>query len=360
MSTPAKIDIGKAISEAAYNPKKGWSSAAQPIQGGSVEEYLAIAEDAKDDLKKQCEEFCHDHGFGFIWIPHEAFVKYERSHQGFREWLDEYCQQHGLNARTDICFVGPCTKTQESAERKTQTGNPTPDRVIDYLRVMPVVLKQNTTQRNRDSLATLERMMQTMESDQRSIARKNYFWEPHDGTGMRAHKSLWVCKAGPDSNNADFEILAEIKVEHESQMDIDKLTRNFLNISRNSRRYAFGAFAAAAEFLDHLGCKIAAGHSVRAEQNDRIANKWGKMLYDRINCDASMDRFLDPDLLSNKAAPLNYGAIRARIKEDLHGFPKPIQKLLISALVDLNIFPVKSSRQHPTNLREVNPPEYLR
>lgn len=278
-----------------YNPKKGWSSAAQPESNLSAADYHTLAKAAAPNLYEQTVGFCERHGFSYIHIPHHDFQNgYERQDAlSFREWFKEYCREKGYNkeysANIDVCIIGPCIKTLESAKRKTDTNEPTPDRNVDYLRTMIVAMKKTGNYRNRHSLDTLAYAMNAIEGDQETIAIKNYYYTPHAKTGFRGHKSLWITEATEESGYAGMSILSEIKIEHESQMEIDKLTRRFIDIDRSWENASLGSF-----WKTVCGTRAASPKSL--DNTTDVITGWGRLLYNRMFEDSGLTRFLNPEL----------------------------------------------------------------
>ncbi len=126
-----------------YDPKKWWSITAQPMPDYSVQEYLGLAEAAQDDLVNNARNFLSDNDFSFIEINHDIFTQYEKSKLNFREWLENFCDENRLDKNVDFLMVGPRVKAPNSAERKASTGELPNDRIVDYLGIMFVSLKQN-------------------------------------------------------------------------------------------------------------------------------------------------------------------------------------------------------------------------
>lgn len=289
---------------AAYDHKKGWSTTGQPW-AATVEEYLEIAHAVKPMLREEISNFINSQGFSVIEIEYEAFRDYERGETPFREWLEEYCNSRGLDSRSDFAIMGPRVKDQESAHRKTASGEKLPDRVIDYIGVQCIALKQTKKPENKQSITNMRRFMSTIEEDKRTIARKNLYWQPHDKTGFRGHKTLWELTAPKDSEMAPFSILAEIKLEHESQMDVDRFTRRFINVDRTAKSYmarawdnTFGALA-----------KSVTGTCTHEEKKRKSVTFLGVALYNRVFWDAGLDQLLNPQLKDRYPPPTDRAII---------------------------------------------------
>lgn len=323
----------------AYNPKKGWSTAAQPEKNLTAADYHTLAHAAAPDLHRQAIEFCERHGLSYVHVSHEDFKNgYEKAEGlSFREWFEDHCEQQGLNKKfysgVDICIVGPCIKTLASAERKTGMNVPTPDRNVDYLRTMLVAVKKTGSYRNRESLNTLAQAMEAIEKDQETIAIKNYYYAPHAKTGFRGHKSLWVSTAPEDSGLGGMQVLSEVKIEHESQMDLDKLTRRFIDIDRSWQNALQGSFW-------HTVCGTRAASPKGMDHATDIITGWGRKLYDRMFADAGLNRFLAP-ALQKTYAPEEW----AHIVDHINSSGKEIQanryKDLIHAVCESGILTSK-------------------
>lgn len=342
----SKIQALKPITDAAmYDPKAGWRTTAQPEQGCSNSEYIAIAQDAVNDLIDKQDTFLNKHGYSYVRISHNDFLKFENGPQTFRSWFNQHCDENNLDSDVDVCLIEPCVKSHESADRKTATGSMEPDRVVDYLRCMDIILKKSPkSKRNKASLDVLENFIKDIENYQETIARKNYFFIPHEKTGMRASKALWTAKAEKGSEYEGYEVLAENKVEHESQMDIDKLTRNFMNEGRRSQVFMSTVFSkcvgAKGSDQDH---KTARAHSVRSAKLDKKLTNLGIALYHRINQDAGLNqtRFVNPQLL-DKLTPLPIEKILEKIETEIRKLPSGRQTFLREKLQVSNLFPQNS------------------
>ncbi len=296
----------EALSHAAYDPKKGWNSAAQPVPGMNASDYHDIAQEAAVHLAEQTRTFCEEHGFSYIEIPYRDFLEqYERPGEysyedmGFREWLNRYCEQRNMNSNADLCIIQASAKELGSCKRKTGANVPAPDRNVDYLRTMMIALKKTSAFKNRQSLDTLGNAMKAIEEYPATVARKNYYYEPHAKTGFRGHKSLWVSRVPKGGELEGFEILSEIKIEHESQMDIDKLTRHFISLGRDNMEAISSVFS-------FLGNQRAGVSSNYANQQSDIVTQWGRLLYDKVFEAAGItDRFLS-DRKTDKFDPVHY------------------------------------------------------
>ena len=298
------VDLSKEYGGAKYDPKLGWSTATHTFTDLPVEEYIELAEGAAPDILAQSQRFMSDNGFSHIEIPIEAFQRWEEGTQNFREWLDEYCNKHGLDSRADFAIIGPRVKELESASRKTTVVAMPTHSVVDYLGVQFVALKQRYCPKNLRSLDTLERAMKAAESDPETIARKNYYWKPHDKTKFRGHKTLRTATV-PEGDHplAGLSIMAEVKLEHESQMDVDRATRKFIDIGRSIRNAqvklinAFSMSSASRANRRQLYSTCS-----REERRQTNVDALGAALYATTFKEAGFDRFLDPTTRKNHPA----------------------------------------------------------
>lgn len=290
------------FAESAYKPKHRFDARHNIFadSGFSTEDYRAISEAASVDFVQKLTGFCARKGYSYVTIPHADFVKYEKSDLNFREWYDEYRAERGLAPNPDTCIIAPRIKSSLSCQRKGRSdigSQKETDAVTDYLAGMIVVMKKRPdSKNNRYSLQNLGHLMASIEVEPFTLGHKNYFYSPHDKTGFRAHKSLISAVIGPASEKyAGWEFPGEVKIEHESLMDIDKLTRSFIDIGRSVNKA-----------LMHFGLTSTPGDS--ANQNvviNKITGRIGrleaasdrisKLLYDHVCANAGFNIFLGPD-----------------------------------------------------------------
>lgn len=335
--------------DASYNHKKGWSTTAQPYSRLTVGDYHQIASLSQNDVRKKSQQFMDKNDFSYIEISHEEFLSFEKGRDNFRQWLDNVCKERGVSSRADFLIVGPRVKTRESGDRKTIDDGTDPDRIVDYSGVMFVALKQHPkAPKNKDSLNTLVKAINSIESDDETLAHKNLFWRPHQITKFRGHYSLWTVKAAAkepeDKVYEDYDILTEVKIEHESQMDADKLTRRFLNIGRAAK----GAQAQFSSNAKNLG-KRSYKQAVIEQQKDQAITALGATIYNRVFTDAGLVRLMDPKLYGAFAA-LSTKAILATAKETVKEHFKPsVARELISTISNMSMFDdlPKPSRPSP-------------
>ena len=328
--------LAKTQQQAAYNYSKGWSTTAHPIPDLSEEEYIELAEAAAPDIAEQARSFMDDNGFSYIEIPHSAFYEYETSPLNFREWLDQYCEEHGMDSRADFAIIGPRVKTLESAHRKTATGQTKPDRLIDYLGIEFVALKQTEGKKNKHSLNTMDSAMNAIENDPQTLARKNHYWIPHKKTQFRGHKTLREATVPEGHELSGLTILAEVKIEHESQMDIDKLTRKFINIGRSvqSAHIKVSSTFSAAKGDAKRGHKFCRDIQNMQEAVDAL----GAMLYNRVFTDSGMNRFMKPDEIGNYPALSRRALISAAEDTVNEHFTNGNRDSLLKTIMGMSMF----------------------
>lgn len=331
--------------DAAYDWRRRWSTTTHPFHSTKTEDYSILAQESQRNLSEKSRAFMDHHGFSYIEVSHEDFLDYETSELSFRDWLKEYCKSKKISVKADFLIVGPRVKTQKSSDRKTSTGATAPHQVKDYLGIMFVALKQTNNIKNKSSIDTIAKAMKAIEANEETLAIKNHYWKPHPTTKFRGHKSLWLAKPteSDDFNDEYYQILAEVKIEHESQMDIDKLTRKFINISRS-------ATEAQARFNNLGGTPKRATLNSRAERDKAESiTAIGQILYDRVFTDANLTVFMDPQLRgTNPALPLT--AILVAVKETVEEhFPSANAKHLIETISKMDMFSkIKKPSKKPT------------
>ena len=289
------IDPKQALANAAnaYSPAKGWRTVAQPVGNCRVQEYCELATEAHPVLERELVAFCEKNRFSYAIIPHSDFKDlYEARSQNFQSWYEGACQRHRQNKHADVMII-TCTKEFESAERKNQFNPQGADRVKDYLRAMGVFLHGNTAKSKRQSLDNLGSGIDAMENDERTVARNNLFWKPKDN-GFRAYKSAWEIDLPPASEFSGLSVLASIKLQHQDQMDIDRLTRKLIHRERD-------AINALKQYSCNLGQdvdpKSAGAHMKRLQRGIDLLTDVDRALYDSIHAPTGFNRFLNPELV---------------------------------------------------------------
>ncbi len=290
------------FAESAYVPKRKFDARHNIFAGSgfSTEDYRAISEAASADFVQKLTGFCASKGYSYVTIPHADFLEYEKSDLNFREWYDEYSAGRGLAPNPDTCIIAPRIKSSLSCQRKGQfdIGSQLKiDSVTDYLAGMIVVMKKRPdAKRNRYSLENLTDLMASIEVEPFTLGYKNYSHTPHDKTGFRAHKSLISAVIGPASEKyAGWEFLGEVKIEHESLMDIDKLTRAFIDIGRSVNK-AVMQFGLACVPLESANQNVVINKITgRIGRLEAASDRISKLLYDHVCANAGFNIFLGPD-----------------------------------------------------------------
>ncbi|MFK7840020.1 MAG: hypothetical protein AB8B83_06775 [Bdellovibrionales bacterium] len=323
---------------ASYRPEREWKSTEHPLAGAgaSISDYTEIAHRSVADLERQLTEFFDEHGFSYVQIHHSEFREsYEPTSTNFRSWFRQQCANYNLNPNADLLLIGPSVKDIASSERKMLTEKHDPDAIRDYLRAMVVVLKTKSTPkakfRNDQSFSVFERLMTAIEMGEDAIPYKNQLWHPHRDTAFRGFKARWTAT---DSEDSDYQLLSEVKFQHETQMDIDKLTRSFLTMTRSRLR------------LQHDFPKMNPGRgyiaSGNAEKQAQFIRHLGILLYNRVHADAGFNqRFLDPEY-KDDYGPHDFYAIDGFIDEHLGLFMPIQQKQIARKLAVSGIFPRSS------------------
>jgi hypothetical protein len=331
--------------EKPYDPKKGWEEREQPIAGLTPQDYIELATHAAPGLSQSVRDFCDENGFSFVEIPHSVFAdSYEKETVPFRTWLNDYCERNHLPKNAQIAIIGPRIKSLESAERKAEEKKP--GKNADYLGIMMVVLKNGAPvkgHKDKKDLVPLTKAIEAIEKDTRSIARKNTYWEPHEITGFRDHKSIWeqVITSGEYKG---FPIDAEIKIDHESHMDVDRQTRNqIIALSRKTGTWLSTLHASVA-FDSNI-----TGHSRRAKERSDFTTRVGIEIYNRVFADNGFNRLLNPELV-HEYAPKSHEEI---LKMILNEGPKnsttrgQVQHLL-TGVVNSGVLPAPSKTPYGT------------
>lgn len=294
-----------AKTQSSYNYALGWSSTSQPaanqIPNLITTEYLELAEVGVPVLRAKFLEFCQRSNLTVIEIPHEDYREgFERGNLPFRPWLNAYCAEKGLNPNANIAMVGPCVKDEGSSEFKEKTR--TADRVRDYLRVMGIFLEGPTRKTSIQSLDNMGDAFVAMETDEMvpSVARKNYMHTPKSSGGFRAYKSAWVI--GLAEPYDEFEMLAEVKFEHEKQQDLNRMTRRFMTIKRHAQDHMATYYPTCTSSNEkHFG--TAASNLQRIQRRATDLDNFAKAAYDQGHHQSGLNRFLNPEI-AHLYAPL--------------------------------------------------------
>ncbi len=293
------IDPKKSLAAAAevYNPSKGWATLAQRLDGISPKEYVSLAHYAEPNLQAELIKFCEKNRLSYAVIPHSEFLQYEGSTQDFKRWYVAACTKHGQNPQADV-MVMTRVKMIDSAERKNQFDPTSADRVKDYLGGMLVFMQGNTPKSKRDSVDRMAASMSSMQDDERTLGINNLFWKPLKH-GYRAFKSAWEIYPSQETGWSEFPILSSIKIQHESQMGIDRLTRRFMSVQRATTKVLSTFWEKNGSPTDHDAAKNTRSHMNRAEKRASGLEHLGRALYDIVHDRAGLNRLINPDLMEN-------------------------------------------------------------
>lgn len=314
----------------AYDPNAGWSSSAQPVVGLDPRSYSELAHAGAPILREKIISFCRKNGLSYIEIPHEDYRDgFERGTKRFRPWLTEYCQSNGLDPHAHLAIVGPCVKDEYSSEFKSK-GRPA-DRVRDYLRVMGIFLEgpnRKMTLRNLDNMGDAFVALEADEAN-RSVGRKNNFYAPKKN-GYRSYKSLQAVPLLGDYE--DWEVLAELKIEHEGQQDANRMTRRFMNISRHVRD-------SLETFYPH--CTTAQEEEYRNAQSNlrRLHNRldaldaFSLVAYNDAHDRAGLNRFLGPNYAASYK-PVSADVMQQLAIKAIEAFGPSIAREMVNAGFD--------------------------
>ncbi len=328
------LDPKKHLAAAAgtYNPSKGWENTVQRLEGMSPSEYVNIADHAEPALQHELIKFCDQNRFSYAVIPHEDFLEYERGTQDFRRWFTQACAKNGQNPHSDVMLMTR-VKSLGRANDKNQFDPSNADRVKDYLGGMILFMQGSTPKSKRDSVDSLAFSIRSMENDERTLAITNLFWKPLKH-GFRAFKAAWEVTPFEETGWSEFPILASIKMQHESQMGIDRLTRRFMGVQRATTNVLSTFWEKTGSPTDHDGAKTTRSHMTRAERRAKPLVDLGRALYDIVHARAGLNGLLNPD------------AIKDHLPRD-------------SATVGSLIKTVSAERSHTGILAEIHSPDIL-
>ncbi|MFA5593458.1 MAG: hypothetical protein WC989_09130 [Micavibrio sp.] len=316
----------KAAAENAYNPSWGWDTLAQPVRGLDVETYLDLAAQGTPALQKQLAAFCKQQDLSYIFISPDAYNQsYEHGRLGFREWLDDYCQQHGLDSRAQVAIVGPCVKPFESATLKNELDPA--ERIKDYSRALYIFLNDSPHKAARErSLNAMGDAIMAVESEPAmALGRKNSLYKPKSN-GYRDYKSIWRTTIPDDQLFAGESILSEVKFEPECVQDLNRMTRRFMGITRQTMHEALPDFyKRCASVRDTSDRRTASSNYSRLDARIDLLNGFSRVLYDKVFKEEGFDRFLNKKLLPQHSAPTKESA-HALAKKFIEEFGKPPER----------------------------------
>ena len=334
-----------------YDPKKGWEELEQPVPDLSPRDYIELATHAAPGLSQSARDFCDENGFSFIEIPHSIFAdSYEKGTIPFRPWLNDYCERNHLPKNAQVAIIGPRIKSLESAERKQGDKDKRPSQNSDYLGIMMVMLKSGTPlkgYKDKKDLAALAKAIDAIEKDPRSLARKNSYWRPHEVTGFRDHKSIWeqVITSGGFKG---WPMHAEVKIEDERHMDVDRQTRNqIIALSRQTGTW-LSALHSSVAFDSNIS-----GHSRRAKERSDFTTRVGIQIYNRVFADNGFNRLMNPELAHDYAPKSHEEIIKMILNEGLKvSTIGQVQHLLTDVMNSGMLDPTRKTYRSPFQLPE--------
>ena len=208
-------------------------------------------------------------------------------------------------------------KDEKSCEFKTSAR--APDRVRDYLRGMIIVLDNDPKKTSAKSLNRLGDIMADLNDfDSHGIvSRKNNFYEPKSN-GYRSHKSGWIVDAGGEKH-----ILAELKIEHAAQQNVNLMTRRFMSISR-SVRDAMEEYYVRCASGDHSDDKNLHANMKRMQQRIDHIDAFSSAIYAHVHAVSGLDKFLD-QRLQKDYGPMELPALQKLAHEAVEAFPQIAQ-----------------------------------
>lgn len=352
LKTPdPSTDLAKAAK--VYDPEKFWKATAQPISKLKLEEYHDLAKQAEPALQREMMAYCQERGLKYVVVPHEEFRKgYEQSRSKFRPWFNDFCERTGQNPHANVMIM---TRVKElaSAERKTRDNPECADRQKDYLAGMFLHLNENLTPRGKkDSIAKFTRALSDIENDTRTIARNNLFHKPLQH-GFRGHKSAWEIEVPAGQELAGMPLVVSVKTEHEVMMPMDKLTRHFMHVTRET-------LASQASWWERCVDKAlnttrdvfhAAQHVKRMDRRPESLHGLSRRLYDYVFAQEGFNELLS-ESAAKAHAPLSLNALRVFVKTANDTFKGSD---LEQAILDTGVLPPEKGARGLRMIRGGNP-----
>lgn len=316
-----------------YDPFSGWSNLAQPIAALDSKSYLEFAQEGLAPLKERMIAFCEANNFSHVVIPQEDYrAGFEKGDKKFREWFEEYCRMRGMNPAVKVAIIGPCVKDEGSTDFKSKIR---PDaRVKDYLRGMYIFLEGNTAKSARKSLDNMADAIDCMQSDEKfkTLGRKNYLHTPK-GNGYRAYKAAWNVPLGGDFSGK--EMMAEIKIEHESQQNLNRMTRRFMNYNRSTRDAMENIYPnCISERGGERDFRTASKHASQMKRNVEELDRFSRLVYNYAHQQSGLNRFLDKEKADQCAAP-SLASIDAAARKVIEACGAPIRREIENAGLNL-------------------------
>ena len=151
----------------------------------------------------------------------EAVREYHRQAEIRLGTYEDVLKDIAGNFGFKVNILPPCVKKEESALRKVWDRNAKaaygqPENIIDYLRASIIVPD------GANGIQNLRRTIETLVNHPLTIAYKDQFWKPEDGTGYRSFKAL--LNIGGHT--------AELKVDYEGMKDANDLTEYMRSFER--------------------------------------------------------------------------------------------------------------------------------
>jgi len=313
-----------------YRHDLGWSTTAQPMRRMPVSEYLKLANAAMPALREKMIDFCCRHNLTYITIPHADYrTGFEKGQQDFRVWLNEHCQLTGQDPDADIAIVEACVKDEGSSDFKSDMEFP--DRIRDYARDMLIVLEGSKGKASARSLDILSEIIDAMDTEKRtaSVARKNNFYKPRSN-GYSGYKAIWVVE-GKSEFYEGFPILAEKKVEHESQQNLHRMTREFMLIERGvttstkhfwdrTKDYWTTHFSSLEDPKAKREIKSANSSSFRLDARVKTLKDFSRAAYDAHTYSSGLDRLINP-AVAHLHEPVSPSEMVSRMDKAIAAFP---------------------------------------
>jgi hypothetical protein len=312
-----------------YDPFSGWSNLAQPIAALDSKSYREFAQEGREPLKERMVAFCDANNLSHVIIPQEDYrAGFEKGSKKFHEWFEEYCRMHGMNPAVKVAIIGPCVKDEGSTDFKSKIRPAA--RVKDYLRGMYIFLEGNTAKSAKKSLNNMADAIDSIQSDERfkTLGRKNNLHTPKEN-GYRSYKAAWNVPLG--GVFAGKEMMAEIKIEHESQQDLNRMTRRFMNYSRSTRDAMENIYPnCISERGGNRDFRIASKKASLMQRNVEDLDKFSRLAYNHVHEQSGLNRFLDKGKADQYPAP-PLDAIQMAARKAIDAFGVPISREIENA-----------------------------
>ncbi len=152
----------------------------------------------------------------------EAVREYHRQAESRLGLYEDVLESITSDLGFKVSILPPCVKKEESALRKVWDRNAKaaygqPENIVDYLRASIIVPD------GPGGIQNLRKTIETLVNHPLTIAYKDQFWKPEEGTGYRSFKAL--INVGGHT--------AELKVDYEGMKDANDLTEYMRSFERN-------------------------------------------------------------------------------------------------------------------------------